>query len=192
MTVLEARNIQKSYEGKYVLDDFSYKFSSGTRYCITGPSGIGKTTLFRLLLGLETPDYGEIILTEGLTVSPVFQENRLCENLSVLKNLKLVLPSSFPESEILSGLSALKLADSLHQPVRELSGGMKRRISLLRAVLHAGDIFLMDEPFKELDQETKEITMQYVEKHTRGKTLLWITHDLSELRFLPSQQIYIG
>ena len=141
-----------------------------------GPSGCGKTTLLRILLGLETADAGTITGLEGRRMSAVFQEDRLCENVSAVSNLRLVNPA-LSRRAAEAALTELGLGEALSQPVREFSGGMKRRVAILRALLAEFDLLLADEPFKGLDEETKRQTMAYFAEHTRGKTVILVTHE---------------
>lgn len=179
---LTLKNVSKAFGEKAVLHRFSHQFSEGKTTCVMGPSGCGKTTLLRLLLGLETPDFGEILGMEQRKKSAVFQENRLCEAVGAVSNLRMVSPSlSRKEAEGL--LSRLGLGDSLHQPVREFSGGMKRRVAILRALSAEYDVLLADEPFQGLDEATKHMTMEYFHQQTAGKTVLLVTHEEEEAAF---------
>ena len=141
------RHVWRSFGEKQVLRDFSHTFPQGELTVVMGPSGCGKTTLLSLLLGLQAPDRGEILGLEGLKKSAVFQEDRLCENTTAQANLRLVNPSLTRE-QANQALTALGLGDSLSQPVREFSGGMKRRVAILRALLAPYDVLLCDEPFQ--------------------------------------------
>ena len=176
---IELRHVTKSYGEKQVLKDFSHRFPEGELTCIMGPSGCGKTTLLSLLLGLESPDSGEILGMEGRKKSAVFQENRLCENTGAISNIRLVNPQ-ITKTQAEEMLEALGLSQSAKQPVRTLSGGMKRRVAILRALAAEYDVLLLDEPFKGLDQDTKALVMKYFLGKTKGKTVILVTHDPQE------------
>ena len=179
---IELKNIEKAFGEKVVFRKLSYRCPEGETTCIMGPSGCGKTTLLRLLLGLELPDSGEILGMAGRKKSAVFQEDRLCENVSAVSNLRMVSPHlSHKDGEAL--FARLGLEDSLHQPVREFSGGMKRRVAILRALSAEYDVLLADEPFRGLDEATKRLTMEYFKKQTAGKTVLLVTHEEQEAEF---------
>ena len=181
MEKIKLEQLSKAYGDKQVLHDFCAEFPIGQTTVLMGPSGCGKTTLLRILAGLERPDSGTIT---GLPEqkSMIFQEHRLCENVSALSNLRLIVPSlSRKEGERL--LSELGLADSLRQPVREFSGGMKRRVAILRALCAQYELLLADEPFQGLDEETRLHTMEYFKAQTQGKTVLLVTHEEEEAAF---------
>lgn len=178
MKDLVLEHVEKRYGDKVVLRDFSARFPGGECTCIMGPSGCGKTTLLRLILGLETPDGGQI-LGRSFPMAAVFQENRLFEDFSALSNVTAVCPKE-RRPEAARHLMALGLGESLHAPVRTLSGGMKRRVAVARAVLAPGEVLVLDEPFTGLDRDTKAAVLAYLKDHTQGRTLLLVTHDPAE------------
>jgi len=189
--MLKAENITKRFGEQVVLDGFSYEFPEGCCTAVMGASGCGKSTLISILMGTLPPDSGTVARdTEKL--SAVFQENRLCENLSVLSNLRLVTGRRTDRTALLKGLEAVGLADAADKPARELSGGMKRRAALLRALLADYDILFLDEPFKGLDEDTKQTVMEYTREMTAGKTVVLVTHDKSEADFFGSQTITLS
>lgn len=183
-------NLNKSYGEKHVLSDFSAVFEKGKVTCIMAPSGTGKTTLLRILAGLEKADSGEIDGIRGLRKSMVFQEDRLCDNLSASANIRLVRQRKFfgrnkdAEIEISEAMKAVGLIDCANQPVREFSGGMRQRTALLRALYSDWDILFLDEPFKGLDEQTKEQVIQYTKEKCKDKTVIFVTHDHSEAEAL--------
>lgn len=182
MNPIELKNVTKSYGEKQVLRELSYRFPAGETTVVMGPSGCGKTTLLNLLLGLEQPDRGEITGLQGLKKSVVFQEDRLCEATGAVSNLRLVRPD-LSRGEAEQMLRELGLADALRQPVREFSGGMKRRTAILRALVAEYDVLLADEPFKGLDEATKLQTMTYFREKSAGKTVILVTHEEEEADF---------
>ena len=178
MNDLILEQVTKGFGAHVVLRKFSTRFPGGQCTCIMGPSGCGKTTLLRLILGLEQPDSGRI-LGQTFPMAAVFQENRLFEDFSALSNVTAVCPRE-RRSEAAQHLIALGLGESLHAPVRTLSGGMKRRVAVARAVLAPGEILILDEPVTGLDQDTKAAVLEYLKAHTQGRTLLLVTHDPAE------------
>lgn len=175
------KNVTKSFGSNIVLRDFSLTIPPGGAVCLMGPSGIGKTTVFRLLLGLTLPDAGKVATITPM--SAVFQEDRLVESVSALSNLRLVTGRAKDESN-LKLLSLLGLGEEDQKPVKEFSGGMKRRVAVARALAAGFEFLLLDEPFKGLDEETKQKTAEVIKAHSRGKTLLLISHDAQEAALL--------
>ena len=179
MADIRIANLCKAFDGKPVLRDFTAVIPSGRVTAVMGPSGSGKTTLLRILMGLERPGSGQITGLDGLRLSAVFQEDRLMEQLSAVENIRLVDPAVTP-AQALALLGGLKMDAPADQPVRELSGGMKRRTALARALLAPYDLLLLDEPFKGLDEATKAGVTGMVREAVRGRTVVLVTHDPEE------------
>ena len=177
---IEFVNVSKTFGEKTVLSGLNCTFPEGRITCILGPSGCGKTTLLNLILGLLKPDGGEIRGVPEGRIAAVFQEDRLIGHLSALNNVRMVLRRSFPETEILRALEAVGLGDSARQPVRELSGGMRRRAALVRALLADSPLVVMDEPFKGLDGDTRASAIALTRRMLTGRTALIVTHDPAE------------
>lgn len=183
---LSIQNLSKSYGQLSVIHDLNLTLDSGNTYCLMGASGSGKTTLLRILLGLEQPDSGEILLTpqpkERLVA--VFQENRLCESFSALDNLTLTAGRSCSRNDLYRELLRILPEESILRPVSTLSGGMKRRVAIARAILVPSCGILMDEPFTGLDDETRQNVIQYVKEKTTGKLLIVSTHQEEDVAAL--------
>jgi NitT/TauT family transport system ATP-binding protein len=188
MNNITLQNITKSYNGKKVLDNISLTIKSGATTCIMAPSGEGKTTLLRILMGLEAADSGSISGLNGLRKSAVFQEDRLCENMTPIANIKLTNPKLTTQM-ITQSLASFGLSDCEHQRTSELSGGMKRRVAILRALLAEYDILFLDEPFKGLDLDTKSSVISQILRLTEGKTVILVTHDESEANMMNAHTI---
>jgi len=177
------RGLCKSFGENHVLQDLNLDLPAGKVTCIMGPSGCGKTTLFRILMGFEPADAGEIT---GLPsrISAVFQEDRLTERFSVLTNILLPMePESAEEAAGLKdkALNLLKqsgLDISPEQKVSELSGGMKRRVTIIRALMPESDLLYLDEPLKGLDEENRNSVIAVLKSY--HGTILMITHDAEE------------
>ena len=185
---MKIQHLCKSFDGKTVLDHVSLTLESGGTACLMAPSGRGKTTLLRCIAGLETPDSGQITdLPERIAY--VFQEDRLCDGFSAVDNIRLVTGKALGEGEIRRHLEELGLAGSLDQPVRELSGGMRRRVVISRAVCFGADLLLLDEPFKGLDDEARQQTADYILRHRGAAAILCVTHDREDAAALGGADI---
>lgn len=174
-------NVYKSFGSDAVLEDFNLSVQKGGRVCLMGRSGCGKTTALRLLIGLDRADSGSII-TEG-RISVVFQEDRLAEDFSAVSNVRMVM-SGRQEQKAVGLLSELGLSDDMQKPVRDFSGGMKRRTAIARALAAEHDILLLDEPFTGLDTKTRERVAECINRHTAGKTLVLVSHDSEDAALL--------
>lgn len=181
MSDILVRGVSVSYGENHVLTNFSATFPTGRCTAVMGPSGCGKTTLLSVTAGLIRPDSGEVVgMPPWFTM--VFQEDRLCEDFTVAANLRLVTARGREATgAIAEVLEALGLSEWGAKRVAELSGGMKRRVAIARALLGAGDVVLMDEPFKGLDAETKNEVIRAVQRWTEGKTVIFVTHDVDEV-----------
>ncbi|MDE7416824.1 MAG: ATP-binding cassette domain-containing protein [Lachnospiraceae bacterium] len=173
------KHLSKSFDGKKVFDNLNMSISGREMTCIMAPSGAGKTTLLRILMGLESADCGSVSGLENKRFSAVFQEERLCEGMTAQDNIRLVMPT-LGNQAVIREMARLGLGDCYNQPVSELSGGMRRRVSILRALLAEYDVLFLDEPFKGIDDTLKEQVIAYVKEKTRGKTVVFVTHDRKE------------
>ncbi len=174
--------VSKTYEGKPVLQDVSLRFEEGKVTAIMGPSGQGKTTLLKILLGLEDCE-GTVSGMEGRRPAVVFQESRLLPWLSLKQNLELVCGPG-KDREIAEALALMELTDAADKKPSELSGGMQRRAALARAIAYGGDILVLDEPFTGLDEALKERIAGKLAAQWRAekKTVLFVTHDSAEAK----------
>lgn len=165
-------HVTKSYGKTPVLADISLVLDNQAPYALIGPSGIGKTTLFRLIAGLEKPTSGTIG-TENALVSYAFQEPRLFPQLTVWENISALSP----EQNINEILTLLDLADAAAKYPHELSGGMKKRVGLARALSKNADIYLLDEPTGGQDGVHADAIADAVRTYTGGAIVIIATHD---------------
>lgn len=195
VAAFELRDVEKDFGELHVLTGASVRFASGRVHVLTGPSGAGKTTLLRLLAGLERPDAGEVVRAGDLRLAMTFQEDRLLDNLTATANVRL--PHARLRGRELEAflacereaLTAVGLpVDS--RPVRELSGGQRRRVAILRCVLADADALLFDEPLKGMDEGTVARVMDYVRPLLAGRTVLWVTHDSRETSLLGDVELW--
>ena len=187
--VVEIKNLSKSYGETVVLDNLNLTLDSSQPVCIMGQSGRGKTTLFNIMLGLLKADGGEIAGLENTKFSAVFQEDRLCEQLSAIMNLAIVMDNT-DKAVLTEKLQKMGLAeDEIHRPVSQLSGGQKRRVAILRALVSDSDAVLMDEPFKGLDDDTRSQVISQVKENLGNRLLMVITHNEEDAVLLGAKVI---
>jgi NitT/TauT family transport system ATP-binding protein len=183
-------DLSKSYGSNLVLDQFSAVFRKHRISCVMGPSGCGKTTLLNILLGLLQPDGGKVTGVPKLK-SAVFQEDRLCESFNSISNVRLVCGKRANKNLIVSHLENIGLKGSLDKPVSELSGGMKRRVAVVRAVFAQSNLLVLDEPLKGLDSETKKLTIQYIKDNIKNRTVIMVTHSIDEVQAFEGELIML-
>ena len=182
------QKICMSYGEKTVLQDFSAEFPKGKCSVVMGPSGCGKTTLLRILPGLEKPLSGMVTGVPD-AVSMVFQEDRLLELLSPRENIKAVLGRKVQTAAIERTLKMLALDGNEEKTVGQLSGGMKRRVSIARAILAPHEILIMDEPFQGLDRDTKLKVIQTLLECEKNRTIIFATHDPEDASLMNASYI---
>ena len=190
---IEITGLCKSFGGITALHDLTLTVEEGCVTCITGPSGCGKSTLLSILLGLLQPDAGQVKGLEGKRAAAVFQEDRLCERLSAIANILLVCEPEVSPQAACGMLERMGLEKQHHQkPVCDLSGGMRRRVALARALLAKSDWLALDEPFKGLDEDTRTLAIRERLAQSRGKTVLVITHDEQDIEALGARHIRLA
>lgn len=169
--------LEKSFElpegagRQRVLQGVSAVYKPGGIYYLTSPSGSGKTTILRILAGIEKPDSGRVYVP--VTVSMMFQEDRLCMGCSALKNVEMITGDAGRASE---ALSLLLESEDIEKPCGHLSGGMKRRVALVRAMEAEAGLILLDEPFTGMDAENRRRAERYIRSRQQGRTLIIATH----------------
>ncbi len=174
---VQLSGVAKSFGDHLVLDDLSLDVEPGGRLCVMAPSGTGKTTLLRLVAGLERPDAGAVQV-QPPRVSMVFQEPRLVEELTGRENLALTARDPAERARGTALVDAL-LPDApglLDRPVAQLSGGQRRRIELARALAHDAALVILDEPFASLDDASREAAARLALQALGSRTLVIATH----------------
>ncbi len=191
-------NISKKFGEKLVLDNFKFAFDNNKINCLIGESGKGKSTILNIISGLLKDDGGEVIGANIENVSYIFQEDRLIPWLTVYENLKLSLINYYNLKELDEKIDEiLKKVDGLDWKnlyPDNLSGGMKQRINIGRALGKPSDVILMDEPFKSLDYKTKYSIMhefKEIFKHDR-RIIIFVTHDVDECIYFQGKVIVVG
>ena len=230
---IRVEHVYKAYDGKAVLKDVNMVFKDGGIYCLMGPSGLGKTTLLRILMGLEPADCG-CVLADGrpvlwqpamsaygmgrcrrddrqsITIGAVFQEDRLCSWLDAIHNVAMV-PMALRGAETQKKADRLRRREqkalraeyakallfrilpeeSLSKPVRELSGGMCRRVAIARAVASDSQLLIMDEPFTGLDAATKQTVIDFILQERRQRLTIIVTHQEEDARVLGASVVLL-
>jgi phospholipid/cholesterol/gamma-HCH transport system ATP-binding protein len=212
--MIEFRNVHKSFDDDPVLKNVSFKIERGETKIIVGESGSGKSTILKLILGLIQPDSGQILL-EGrditqlterelvplrLDIGMVFQEGALFDSLSVLENVgyRLFEEGRLSETEIeasvLKLLGFVGLEEAIDKMPAELSGGMKRRVGIARALVTTPKVVLYDEPTAGLDPITKRTIVDLMIKlrDLEGVTSVFVTHDLRAASIMATENAAVG
>ena len=174
--MIRLENVSISYEEQSIIKDLCCSFENDHIYAISGASGIGKTTLLNAIAGLVTLKSGKIV-SDHKRISYIFQEPRLFPWMTALDN---VICACGDETKAKYYLELL-LPNSNHKYPHELSGGMKQRVSIARALAYDADLVLLDEPFKGLDEASKSNTINIVLKSLSGKTAILVSHDPNEI-----------
>lgn len=209
------KGIRKSFGTHVVLQDLSITFAPGGIYVIRGASGSGKTTLLRILAGLEQPDEGEVIrekreAPESLEslesrkilktrkadapgpIGMVFQESRLLSDLSAIGNVAYGVRGKIDQVQLRAQLREVLPEADLTLPVHQYSGGMRRRVEMVRAVFPGNGLLLLDEPFAGLDVENKKRTISYLLSRKKQATVICTSHDPAESRMLQAGEIFLS
>ncbi len=187
--MLKLSHISHGYDGTMVLQDVSLHLEPGQRIALMGPSGAGKTTLLRIALGQLKPESGTVENTFRKT-TVVFQEPRLLPWRTALENVNLVLKDDRTTLEAArTALESLGLGAAADKYPRELSGGMQQRVSIARALAAEGDLLVLDEPFKAMDEQLRFAVIDLVAQ--TDAAILLVTHEELEAIALGCQILRI-
>ena len=182
-----------------VLCDIQFDVKPGEFCCIVGPSGCGKTTLLNLISGLDQNFEGSIAIdggtpSAGPTPGYMFQSSRLMPWLTVRENVELVQPEGEPGSKVVDLLGEIGLEEFIDVYPSHLSGGMRRRVALARAIITEPPLLLLDEPFSSLDapiaNHLRRLLLEVCDK--RSSTVLFVTHDLREALYLADRVLFVS
>ncbi|MFD2230152.1 ATP-binding cassette domain-containing protein [Alkalimarinus sediminis] len=194
--MLNISQLKIAREGRVL--SYELKLAEGKVLAIQGVSGVGKSTLLSAIAGFVEPLAGTInwndeplnhLPVEGRPVSYLFQDHNLFEHLSVIENLSLGFAGPAPKDELIAAASELKVLEQLEKRPGKLSGGQRQRIALIRTLLRPEPLILLDEPFAELDPETRHLTVNWVKKTAKanGKTVLMVTHQAEDAEQLADE-----
>ncbi len=197
---LSLQNVSRHYAGRPVIDRLNLTIHPGEFIALLGPSGCGKSTLLRLLAGLDSPDAGHL---ERPSPAPrlayVFQDASLMPWRTVLANVELPLelagvPRIERQATARNWLDTVGLAEAADRYPGELSGGMKMRVSLARALITQPDLLLLDEPFAALDELTRQRLDEQLQQLwlARQMTVVFVTHSISEAVYLADRIVLLG
>lgn len=197
---LEVQNINKNYDGKQILNNITFQVKEGEFLSILGVSGCGKTTLLRILIGLEQADSG-IVLKDHIDITSklpcdrgmgiIFQNYALFPNMSVLENVEYALKNkkelkNDARKIAMKTLEMIGMLDQINKKPSQLSGGQQQRVAIARTLALNPSIVLLDEPISALDVENKEIMKRELKEIQKkfGSTMIYITHDQEEAFYL--------
>lgn len=188
--MISVQNLSKSFDGKPVLQNLSFEVADGEKIHLSAPSGVGKTTLLRILAGLESADKGTVTGVSPKQITFLFQEPRLFPQLTALENVTCVhADSEKAKNKALQLLEKLGLSEAVNQYPDELSGGMKQRVALARTLSVDRPVVFLDEPFTALDSELKDSVRKTVAEFCEDKTLILVSHDPQDAEILTHRTI---
>ncbi|MDR1124731.1 MAG: ATP-binding cassette domain-containing protein [Deltaproteobacteria bacterium] len=192
--LLEMNGISKHFADKEVVRSATLSLRRGEVLCLSGPSGIGKSTLLEVMAGAARPDYGKGYITRRAQASLMFQDDALLPWLNARDNITYILPPRLPERTARATarrwLGRFGLEEGLYPAA--MSGGMRRRLSLARAFAAGREFILLDEPFAFLDGEWQAVIAEEIETHARaGAALALTSHDRSPFVRVCSREIVI-
>lgn len=204
--MIKLDNISKYYDNTFPIHNFNFTFNEKKIYIISGPSGSGKTTLLRLIMGLESLDQGKILSDDKLlssidynchpstrNIGMVFQTPGLWNHMSVIKNIGFGLNIKEEVSRIKLISDKLQIQNLLDKFPEHLSGGEKKRVALARMLVHQWKYLLLDEPLAHVEKELKLKIIEYIKVYAKenSTTIIYVTHDLTEIEALKGDMIYV-
>ncbi len=182
-------NITFAYADTPICQHLSWTLPTTGVVCLWSPSGGGKTTLLRLLAGLEQPQSGKIQLPDTTRVAMMFQENRLLPWRTAVQNAAIACEDN---AAVLSLLRQVGLEDYCDSYPTAMSGGQQRRVALVRALAADSTLLLLDEPFTGLDDNTKALVLPLICEAARTKPVVLVTHDIAEAQALDATILPLG
>ncbi|PRR81915.1 ABC transporter ATP-binding protein [Clostridium vincentii] len=195
---IRINNLCKSFDGRFVFNKFNLQLDSENINCIIGESGGGKSTLLNILSGLLKADSGDIIGIKEGDISYIFQEDRLVNWLTVKENMELFIYDYYKKEDVDRKLKEifklLHIEDLENKYPEKLSGGMKQRVNIARALLKPSKLILMDEPFKSLDYKTKYSIMAELKIifKNENRMVIFVTHDVDEAIYMEGNIYILG
>ncbi len=175
-----------AYPPHPIFEDVSFSLPESGCVCFFGPSGCGKTTLLRLLCGLEQPQSGQIAGRDTMSVAAVFQEDRLLPWRTVADNVRLAAPG-ITSQDAMRQLEAVGLEHAAAVYPSELSGGMKRRAAIARALAADADLLVLDEPFTGLDAARAAVIAEHIRRQYTERLVIMVSHSPEEAAYMGAQ-----
>ena len=183
---LRAQGLLIGYGAEPLCEPLGFSLGPSSCLCLQAPSGTGKTTLLHTIARLQRPLAGSLENT-AWGRSMMFQDTRLVEDLDAIDNILLFARPGFTRKDARGLACELLPKDALSRPVRELSGGQRRRVELTRAFAAPGELVLLDEPFGGLDAQTHSCALAFVKRHGAGRIVVFATHDADDAQALGAQ-----
>ncbi len=188
--MLRINGLSKQFGENEIFSDLSLDIEQGSVCAVTSPSGFGKTTLLRMISGIDKSYEGSIHGNESISYCP--QDLALLPWYSAYKNVTAFIGND-RDAEIKEAFERMGLGDALDKKPHELSGGMKQRIALIRAWLSRSDVVLLDEPFKGLDNDTKLAVIAYLkETKEKDRTVIFTTHNSDEIELFADKTVSLA
>lgn len=185
--MIKIEKLSFAYGEEKIFDGFSCEFKDDERVCISGVSGKGKTTLLRLITGLEKSSNSTIKKADNIKIAVVFQDDILLPWYTALENVEVVST----EEKAKYYLEKLGLQESFDKYPDQLSGGMQRRVAIARAMSYEADVIVLDEAFKGLDEKLKFEVMELLIKEYENKLIIFTSHEKSEQDFMATRIIQL-
>ena len=187
--MIKINSLNFSYgDGKGVIKDFSDEFKKGERVCLRSPSGTGKTTLLKIIAGLLKAESGSVDTEKKSKIAFCFQQDDLFPWYTAKKNVSLVSDDKTADEL----LCFFGLSDSMQKLPSELSGGMKKRVSLARAVASKPDILLIDEGFTGIEKDLQLKIIDYLKSISENMVIVFATHDDFVSEKLSTRTVYLS
>lgn len=189
MKILEC--VTKYYDNLHTVKEISLEVEENKITCLLGPSGCGKSTILNMIAGIITPTQGNVYIKDG-HVGYVFQEDRLLPWKTVYENIAIV-KDDIEHEKVMSIIKEVGLIGFEHSYPATLSGGMRQRVSIARALYYEPTLLLMDEPFKSLDYDLRMQMVEYLISlwEKEKSTILFVTHDIDEALLLANKIIVL-
>lgn len=195
---VEIKNLNKSFQGKKIFENFSIMLNSSQINCIIGVSGGGKSTLLNMIAGLLKKDSGTIEGVNEEEISYIFQEDRLLSWLTIRENMELFIYNYYDKEEaeelMKKIFKLLNIEETFKEYPENLSGGMRQRVNIARALIKPSKLILMDEPFKSLDYKTKYLIIKELKEvfQKEKRMVIFVTHDVEEAIFMDGKIYVLG